>query len=141
MMAELGNCTRCGKVFAKTVRDICLECYRKEEEDFQKVYRFLQNRKNREATIHEIVEATGVDEDTIIKFLKQKRLRPSEFPKLGYPCEICGKNIVQGRLCEDCAKHIQSEAKIHDEMQKLEEERKKHEESVYYTFGKDKDSR
>ena len=50
-MTELRNCARCGKVYAKTVRDICPECYRKEEEDFQKVYRFLQNRKNREATI------------------------------------------------------------------------------------------
>lgn len=138
-MTELGNCARCGKVFAKTVRDICPECYRKEEEDFQKVYRFLQNRKNREATITEIVEATGVDEDTIIKFLKEKRLRPSDFPKLGYPCEKCGKNIVQGRICEDCAKFIRSEARVHEELQKREEERKKRkEESVYYTFGKDK---
>lgn len=137
---ELGNCARCGKVFAKTVRDICLDCYRKEEEDFQKVYKFLQNRKNRQATIHEIVEATGVDEDTIIKFLKQKRLRASDFPRLGYPCEKCGKNITEGRLCEDCATYIQSEARIHDEIQKRKEERKKRSEtSVYYTFGKDKD--
>lgn len=138
-MHELGNCARCGKVFAKGVRDICPECYEKEEQDFQKVYKFLMERKNREAKIPEIVEATGVDEDTIIKFLKQKRLRAADFPQIGYPCEKCGTNIVEGRLCLDCASYIQSEARIHDEMQKRQEERRKRsEESVYYTFNKNR---
>src|SRR5699024_11296401 len=109
-MNGLANCNRCGKVFAKGVRDICPQCYQKEEEDYQKIYKLLTNRKNREAKITEIVEATGVDEDTIIKFLKNKRLRAADFPQLGYPCEKCGKNIVEGRLCEDCASFIRSEA-------------------------------
>lgn len=139
IMNELGNCARCGNVFVKNVRDICPACYREEEEDFQKVYKFITNRKNREAKMAEIVEATDVAEETIIKFLKQRRLRTSDFPQLGYPCEKCGANIVEGRLCEDCASFIQSESNIHDEMQKREAERKKRsEKSVYYTFNKEK---
>src|SRR5699024_11870168 len=75
-MAELKNCERCGEIFASIGdKDVCPKCGRQEEEDFQKVYRFLTNRKNREATILEIVEATGVEEDLIIKFMKQNRLR------------------------------------------------------------------
>src|SRR5699024_8527218 len=99
-MAELANCSNCGKVFAKHIRDICDECFKKEEEDFETVYHFLKEQKNREATIQEIVEKTGVPETTIIKFIKNKRLRTSQFPKLMYPCEMCGKDILTGRFCE-----------------------------------------
>ena len=73
-MAELKNCARCGNIFAMTIRDICPKCHKEEEEDFQTVYRFLTKKKNREATITEIVDATGVEEDVIIKFIKQQRL-------------------------------------------------------------------
>src|SRR5690625_5510094 len=84
-MIELGNCAQCGEVFAKSLRDICPRCYRDEEEAFEIVYRFLMKRKNREATMNEIVEATKVKEELIIKFIKQKRLRTSQFPQLAYP--------------------------------------------------------
>src|SRR5690625_7876288 len=87
-MIELGNCAQCGEVFAKSLRDICPRCYREEEEAFEIVYRFLMKRKNREATMNEIVEATKVKEELIIKFIKQKRLRTSQFPQLAYPCEM-----------------------------------------------------
>src|SRR5699024_11374641 len=86
-MGELANCSRCNNVFVKTLRDICQQCYREEEEAFETVYRFLSQRKNREATLMEIVEATGVEEELVIKFIKEKRLRTSQFPKLAYPCE------------------------------------------------------
>src|SRR5690625_4709170 len=105
-MGELGNCERCGTVFAKTIRDICPVCYREEEKAFQKVYGFLTKRKNREATLKEIVAATEVDEDVIIKFMKENRLRASKFPKLAYPCDKCGVDIIEGRLCMMCSSQI-----------------------------------
>jgi len=112
-MAELANCSNCGKVFAKHIRDICDECFKKEEEDFETVYHFLKEQKNREATIQEIVEKTGVPETTIIKFIKNKRLRTSQFPKLMYPCEMCGKDILTGRFCEACTGSFMHDLETH----------------------------
>src|SRR5690625_924300 len=101
-MADLANCTRCGTVFVKAIRDICQNCYKEEEKAFETVYHFLRQRKNREAAMAEIVEATGVEESWITKFIKEKRLVTSPFPKLNYPCEKCGKPIRRGRLCPGC---------------------------------------
>lgn len=141
-MNELGNCARCGVVFAKGIRDICPKCFREEEEAFQKVYRFLTKRKNREATLAEIVTATEVEEELIIKFMKQNRLRTSQFPKLAYPCEKCGTDIVEGRLCANCSTKIKTDLQIHEEMKKRETERKERQErqTVYYTIDKDNKS-
>src|SRR5699024_10051786 len=109
-MAELRNCERCGDIFASIAdKEICQKCYRKEEEDFKKVYQFLTKKKNREATLSEIVEATNVEEELIIKFLKQNRLRTSQFPNLFYPCEKCGDRISEGRLCQNCSSEIKSQ--------------------------------
>ena|SRR5690625_2477459 len=139
-MSQLGNCSRCGKVFAKSIRDICMSCYREEEKAFQKVYRFLSKRKNREATLNEIVEATDVEEELIIKFLKQNRLRASQFPKLAYPCEKCGSNIIEGRLCSTCSSEIRTKIEHHEKIEKRLAERKaKERESIYYTMKKDDD--
>jgi len=138
MNVELSNCANCGKVFAKSVRDICHECYKKEEEAFRIVYRFLSKRKNREATLSEIVKATGVEEELIIKFIKQKRLRTSQFPKLAYPCEQCGVEIVEGKLCSDCAETIRKEYERHELRERLLKEREEREhDPVYYSIRRD----
>jgi len=139
-MSELSNCAQCGVVFAKTVRDICHACYRKEEEDFKTVYRFLTKRQNREATIQEIVAATDVEEDLIIKFMKENRLRASRFPKLAYPCEKCGTEIVQGRLCHTCSSTIKTDLDIHNKMENsLREMKERDHQSIYYTLKKESD--
>mgnify|MGYP001174086194 FL=1 len=137
MMGELANCMNCNEVFVKTVRDICQKCYEAEEEAFEIVYRFLTKRKNRQATIMEIVEATGVEEDLIIKFVKEKRLRAADFPNLNYPCEKCGQPITTGRICEQCSSEMIKELKFQEEIEQQINQRKKAErdrENVYYSF-------
>lgn len=124
-MVQLDNCAQCGEVFAKSVRDICLKCYEQEEADFQTVYKFLMKRKNREATMPEIVKQTGVKEETIIKFIKQQRLRATDFPNLTYPCEKCGTPVSEGRLCENCAQNIRKQVEFHDLMEERAADRKR----------------
>ncbi|PAV31075.1 hypothetical protein CIL05_04700 [Virgibacillus profundi] len=136
-MAELANCSRCNTVFVKGVRDICQNCYKEEEKAFDIVYRFLRQRKNREATMVEIVKATGVEEELIIKFIKENRLRTSEFPKLAYPCERCGTHIVTGKLCESCTKEIRNDLERHEEIEKIAEanlNNEKKKSAIYYNF-------
>ncbi|SEO59003.1 flagellar operon protein TIGR03826 [Amphibacillus marinus] len=107
-MGELENCSKCGNLFVKTMRSICSNCYKEEEKSFQKVYEFLKKRVNRKATIPEIVSGTGVEESLIIKFVKEKRLRTSQFPNLTYPCERCGNHIDEGVLCSSCSTELTS---------------------------------
>lgn len=103
---KLTNCSNCGAVFAKNVIDVCPSCHREEEKAFQVVYAFLRKQKNRAAVLAEVVEATGVEEKLIIKFLKQNRLRTSQFPQLAYPCESCGEPILEKKLCQKCSAQI-----------------------------------
>ncbi|GEM01723.1 flagellar operon protein TIGR03826 [Halolactibacillus halophilus] len=127
-MADLANCSRCGNLFVKTTRDICQDCFNEEEKQFEIVYNFMKKRVNRQATIPEIVEATGVKEDLIIKFVKEKRLRTAQFPNLTYPCDRCGKDITEGRLCQACSNDLSGGLKHeHDieQVKKLNEEREK----------------
>ncbi|WP_249871322.1 TIGR03826 family flagellar region protein [Oceanobacillus saliphilus] len=140
-MAELANCTRCDTVFVKGLRDICNNCYKKEEAAFQKVYGFLRIRKNREATLIEIVEATGVEETLITKFVKEKRLHPTQFPNLGYPCEKCGITISSGKLCIACTEELKKELTTYEETEKRLEEVRLRETSLantYYSIEKHK---
>lgn len=51
----------------------------------------------------EVVEATEVEEELIIKFIKTGRLKLAQFPNLGYPCDKCGTIIREGKLCGSCA--------------------------------------
>lgn len=134
MKMELTNCSNCGAVFARNVIELCPTCYRAEEASFQTVYNFLQTRKNRQASLEQIVEATEVEEDVIIKFLKQNRLRASQFQLLTYPCEACGKEILEGKLCQACSETMLSEwSEASEEVKQQPDEEKQ---SIYYTMNK-----
>lgn len=113
-MQSIANCPRCGNVFVKSLRDICSSCFKAEEEAFETVYQFLKKQENREATIREILEATEVDEELIIKFIKEKRLRTSQFPKLTYPCEQCRKPITSGKVCIQCSNELLKALETHE---------------------------
>src|SRR5699024_946173 len=60
-MSEMARCVRFVDVFDKQTSNICPDCYKEKEEAFDKVYRFLRDRKNREAPLDEINRATGVE--------------------------------------------------------------------------------
>ncbi|RHW39941.1 hypothetical protein D1B33_03590 [Lysinibacillus yapensis] len=109
-MAELRNCPSCGEFFNYTgVRDVCYNCVQKEEELYQIVYKFLRKRENRAATVERIVEATGVQEELLYKWVRKNRLQPAMFPNLGYPCDNCGRLTTKGKLCDQCADELKSD--------------------------------
>ena len=119
---NLANCPECGGLFVKSeFRLTCEKCFREEEKQYEIVYNYLRKRENRMATMMQVVEATGVKESLIIKFVKAGRLHLSQFPNLGYPCDRCGTLIRDGRLCADCSQDLQKQI---DDLQKMEEEKK-----------------
>ncbi|SFM23863.1 flagellar operon protein TIGR03826 [Gracilibacillus orientalis] len=135
-MGELANCARCNKVFVKITKSICPDCVKDDEKQFQIVYDFLKKRENRQATIPEIVEATGVKEDIILQFVKDNRLRSSQFPNLSYPCQRCGDPIASGKICENCTNKISSDLRYQQEVERVKqknEQEQKQIEKTYYT--------
>ncbi|WP_261131796.1 TIGR03826 family flagellar region protein [Bacillus sp. Marseille-Q3570] len=124
-MAELANCPQCGRIFAKSFRQVCDACYKEEEKMFELVYKFIRKKANREASLWEVHEATGVPEKTIIRFVKEGRIRAHQLPNLAYPCERCGKNIQDGRICGDCNDRMKKDLHSHEEstQKRIQEER------------------
>lgn len=121
-MEELSNCPKCNAIFVKNqFKDICDACYKEEERLYETVYKFIRKRENRTATMQQVIDATGVEEELILKFIKTGRLKLTQFPNLGYPCTKCGKTIREGKLCESCTGQLRKDLNIH----KAEEERKK----------------
>ncbi|MGM7702921.1 TIGR03826 family flagellar region protein [Pseudalkalibacillus sp. Hm43] len=129
-MAELANCAQCGRLFAKVVRSVCDVCYQEEEKMFETVYKFIRKKANREASIIEVSQATGVPEKTIIRFVREGRLRASQFPNLTFPCDSCGKQISTGRTCDDCHNQLKKELETHD---RFVQKQQVNERITYYT--------
>lgn len=121
-MANLSNCPNCDKLFVlNAFRDVCDDCFKEEEKQFETVYGFIRKRENRTANLLEVVEGTGVPEKQILKFIKKGRIQLSRFPGLGYPCEKCGNPIKQGKLCDNCTNKLRSQL---ESLQKEEERQK-----------------
>ncbi len=95
---NVGNCSRCRKLYQVNSRKLCPECVKEEEAQFDAVRQFLRE--------HDPVDAQGLSEalsipvERVIQFLKEGRL--IETVSIEYPCESCGTLIRTGRLCEPC---------------------------------------
>ncbi len=137
MMAELANCEYCDKVFAKINRSICPDCMKEEEKKYERVVQFLRIRKNRQATITEISEATEVEHEIILQFVKDKRLRRSQFPNLYTSCERCGEPVSSGVLCDKCKNDIKYDLKKHHEIDQIKQRNEEDEKKIRTYFTKD----
>ena len=104
---NLRNCSRCGNVYVYDGFNICLNCRRSDEEDFQKVKEYLE--ENPGANVIEVSEGTGVETKKIIQFLKEGRLEIRDDKNIILTCERCGKPIKTGRFCDKCAIELQRE--------------------------------
>ncbi|MET3682997.1 flagellar operon protein (TIGR03826 family) [Alkalibacillus flavidus] len=137
-MADLANCPRCDKLFVKGAHDVCPDCLKQEEQDFQTVYEFIRKKKNRMSTMQEVSDQTGVEKHLIQKWLKQRRIHPGEFPNLTYECERCGTQIYEGRLCLDCAGDLQSDLNEETRGKTIaEQEQEKRDKQVYFNVDQE----
>ena len=96
----LKNCAKCGRMFSATLdQKHCSKCTENDEEEFKVVREYIYD--NPGCNIGEVAEATEVDEDKILKFLKQGKLE-LKGEGVGYGCDKCGINITSGKYCEKC---------------------------------------
>lgn len=106
---DIRNCSNCGKIYAYDGFNICRQCRRDEEKEFQRVKKYLQ--ENPGAAIPEISEETGVESSKIIEFLRQGRLEVKDESNLLLECERCGVPIRTGRFCDKCTVEMKRQFK------------------------------
>lgn len=106
---NLGNCPRCGKLYTLNLRELCSDCMKVIEKEYEKCATYLREQKG--ATIHEVSEATEVSVRQITKFIREGRISIANAPNMAYPCEVCGTLIRESNMCESCRTRLTRELK------------------------------
>ena len=100
---QLGNCPKCRKLYLR-IRNICDECYQKQEEDYLKTAAYLREYPG--STIQEVSDETKVSVVQIRQYILSGRILMGSFPNLTYPCETCGNMIRGGKTCKSCLARV-----------------------------------
>lgn len=117
---NIANCSKCGKIFARTLWDLCPSCMKELDEMYEKVYSYL--RENRGSTIQQVSEATEVPMRIITKFIREGRISIIDSPNMSYPCESCGTPIREHHLCDACRNKLTKEWKWSMELEQRRRE-------------------
>lgn len=107
MSANLRNCSECGRLFAyQQGRPVCSRCLNQEEEQYMVVRRYVRDHPG--ASVFEVAEETGIEEEKILQFLRDGRLQSKGFTEL-LECQRCGKRIGSGKYCDSCLRELDSQ--------------------------------
>ncbi|MBO2944851.1 flagellar protein [Paenibacillus sp. F411] len=104
---NLGNCPRCGRLYTVNLRELCNECVKGIEKEYEKCASYLREEKG--ATIYELSEATEVSLRQITKFIREGRISIADAPNMAYPCEVCGNLIQESNMCDSCRSRLTRE--------------------------------
>lgn len=136
-MSDLRNCSKCGRLFGYTGRPLCSFCIEEQEDEYKIVRDYLYD--NPGSNVVEVSEATGVDSEQIMRFLREERLQiSSENVNMLLECESCGKPITTGRFCHACKDSLKSALRKEFGLDKpkapqQDEFRQKHDREQMYT--------
>lgn len=119
-MPDVRNCRKCGKIFNYIGgAPICPACREKEEEDFQKIKKYLY--ENPGASLTQVSTELEVSAEMIKRFLREGRLEiANDDGNLLLECENCGKAIKTGRYCPECERILASGFKSAADQMKLD---------------------
>lgn len=101
---QLIKCKWCGKPFQSMGVSFCPVCIQELDVQYKPVRDYLYDNPN--ASIEEVMEATGASEKTILYYLRDGRLQMVNSSGL-LRCEHCGAAINSGRLCEKCSNKVE----------------------------------
>ncbi|MDF2925416.1 MAG: flagellar protein [Paenibacillaceae bacterium] len=133
MSLNVGNCSRCGKIYVKNViHDVCPACVKEFDKMYEVAAQYL--RDNRGATIQQLSDATEIPFRQIVKFIREGRISVMNMPNLNYPCESCGAPIREGHICPDCRKKLTKEYQNLNEDERRRELQKQKQEGTSYNI-------
>ncbi|MGW7159322.1 TIGR03826 family flagellar region protein [Paenibacillus taichungensis] len=101
---NLGNCPRCGRLYALNFRDVCSNCIKEIEQEYQTCVDYL--RENKGTNIQELSDATEISIKQITRFIREGRISIENAPNMMYPCEVCGTLIREGHMCDSCRSRL-----------------------------------
>lgn len=132
MGMNVANCPRCGKIFVKGFAEVCPNCVKDLELQYEKCLKYL--RENRGTTIADLSEATGVAIKQITKFIREGRISIIHAPNMSYPCEVCGFLIRENTICESCRMKLVKDVRNSEEDQRRDEERRQQHDKVTFNI-------
>lgn len=119
MSLDVGNCPRCGRLFAKQYYDVCNHCTKEIEAQYEQCKEYL--REHSGATITQLSDETGVSIKQITKFIREGRISLKDAPNMSYPCESCGVLIREHHLCGECRKRLTKQVqRVTEDLQKTD---------------------
>ncbi|WNR44688.1 flagellar protein [Paenibacillus roseipurpureus] len=132
MGMNVANCPRCGKIFVRGFVELCPNCIKEQELQYERCLKYL--RENRGVNIQELSEATEVPVKQITKFVREGRISIMNAPNMSYPCEVCGTLIRENTICELCRQKLMKDVKNSAEDGRREEERRQQEGKVSFNI-------
>lgn len=121
-LQNISNCPTCGKLFVKGLRDVCPECHKKVEDQYDTCLQYLREHKS--CTMYELSDATGVSVKQITRFIREGRISLAHAPNMSYPCEVCGTPIREHNMCDPCRNKLTKDVKNLTEDEKRRQEQK-----------------
>jgi flagellar operon protein (TIGR03826 family) len=123
MSLNVGNCPRCGKLYAKNPKDLCPACVKEIELQYETCSKYL--RENKGSTIQQLSDATETPVKQIVKFIREGRIAINNMPNISYPCEVCGTEIRESNICESCRSRLAKDvSNIEEDRKRAEGQRK-----------------
>ncbi len=104
MSPNIMQCRQCNALFQSFGAEICPACAEKLDKDFTVIKNYLYD--NPDANIMEIVRGTGIEEKTVLGFLREGRLAVGGSSGI-LRCEECGAPINSGRFCGRCQRILE----------------------------------
>lgn len=108
-MQNIANCPKCGRIFVKGIQDVCPNCYKEVEDQYDLCLKYL--REHKQCNIYDLSEDTGVSVKQITKFIREGRISLVNSPNMNYGCEVCGTPIREGNMCENCRNKLSKDFK------------------------------
>jgi hypothetical protein len=94
------NCPICGNIYHKNPKNMCVNCVKKIDLEYDKCLKYL--RENKQSNITDLNEATEVSIKLIRQFILEGRISTEKFKSLRLKCEICGVQVKNVKMCEQC---------------------------------------
>ncbi len=101
---KIANCKRCGKMFQKTTRDICMDCVKEEGQILEATRVYL--RDNPSSSLAEVSDGTDISMKVIMDLIHAGLLRLVDFPNMAVECQGCGTPTQEGRYCSKCQEEL-----------------------------------
>lgn len=98
---KLSNCSQCGKVFIRKNKDICPSCNGLDYKILEIIVLYLDQHPT--ATLNDLVDETGMPEESVERLLKEGKL--ASYQNLILSCRLCGKPVKASSrkmICHHC---------------------------------------